>query len=103
MTLILRKIRMPRNSMNLTHMELINRRIAVMDSTAITHCMENNMPILVVNMWDPHALVAALRGEASGHWCIVNLLEIHDWCYVASGCFSKEKMIGENFLSCFCC
>jgi uridylate kinase len=50
----------------LTYIEVINRRLQVMDSTAITHCMENKIPILVVNLWDPHALLAALRGEAVG-------------------------------------
>ncbi len=24
-----------------------------MDSTAVTLCMENNLPILVLNLWDP--------------------------------------------------
>jgi uridylate kinase len=28
--------------------------------------MENKIPILVVNLWDPLALLAALRGEAVG-------------------------------------
>ncbi len=50
----------------LTYIEVINRRLQVMDSTAITHCMENKIPILVVNLWDPNALLAALRGEAVG-------------------------------------
>jgi uridylate kinase len=50
----------------MTHIEFLNRRIAVMDSTAVTLCMENNLPILVLNLWDPTALVAALRGEAVG-------------------------------------
>lgn len=50
----------------MTHLEFLNRRIAVMDSTAVTLCMENNMPILVLNLWDPHALVAALKGEEVG-------------------------------------
>jgi len=50
----------------LKYIDVINRRLAVMDSTAITHCMENKIPILVVNLWDPHALLAALRGEAVG-------------------------------------
>lgn len=51
---------------SLTYIDVINRRLEVMDSTAITHCMENKLPILVVNMWDNHALLAALRGEAVG-------------------------------------
>ena len=50
----------------MTHLEFLNRRIAVMDSTAVTLCMENKMPILVLNLWDPHALVAALKGEEVG-------------------------------------
>ena len=50
----------------LNYIDVINRRLAVMDSTAITHCMENKLPILVVNMWDNHALLAALRGEPVG-------------------------------------
>jgi uridylate kinase len=50
----------------LTHIEFLNRRIAVMDSTAVTLCMENNLPILVLNLWDPDALVAALRGAVVG-------------------------------------
>ena len=50
----------------LNYIDVINRRLAVMDSTAITHCMENKLPILVVNMWDNHALLAALRGERVG-------------------------------------
>jgi uridylate kinase len=50
----------------MTHIEFLNRRIAVMDSTAVTLCMENNLPILVLNLWDPHALVAALKGEEVG-------------------------------------
>ena len=50
----------------MTHLDFLNRRLTVMDSTAVTLCMENNLPILVLNLWDPHALVAALRGEAVG-------------------------------------
>lgn len=50
----------------LNYIEVINRRLGVMDSTAITLCMENKLPILVVNLWDNHALLAALRGEVVG-------------------------------------
>jgi uridylate kinase len=50
----------------MTHIEFLNRRIAVMDSTAVTLCMENHLPILVLNLWDPPALVAALKGEVVG-------------------------------------
>jgi uridylate kinase len=37
-----------------------------MDSTAITHCMENNIPLLVLNLWDEIALKNAMYGEAVG-------------------------------------
>ncbi|MBI5954848.1 MAG: UMP kinase [Chloroflexi bacterium] len=50
----------------LSYIEVLNRRLEVMDSTAISLCMENNVPILVLNLWDTTALLAALRGEAVG-------------------------------------
>jgi len=50
----------------LNYIEVLNRRLEVMDSTAITLCMENNLPILVLNLWDSNALLGALRGEAVG-------------------------------------
>ena len=50
----------------LTYIDLLNRRLEVMDSTAITLCMENNLPILVLNLWDSKALHRALRGEHVG-------------------------------------
>ena len=37
-----------------------------MDSTAISLCMDNNMPILVLDLWQPHSLERALAGEAIG-------------------------------------
>jgi uridylate kinase len=50
----------------LTYMDVINRRLEVMDSTAISLCMDNALPILVLNLWDPTALERALRGEKVG-------------------------------------
>ena len=50
----------------LGYIEVLNRRLEVMDSTAITLCMENNMPILVLNLWDSKALISALYGEPVG-------------------------------------
>lgn len=51
---------------HLTYIEVLNRRLEVMDSTAISLCMENNLPILVLNLWDESALPRALRGEPVG-------------------------------------
>jgi uridylate kinase len=50
----------------LKYIDLVNRRLAVMDSTAVTLCMENNLPILVLNLWDPKALMDALHGKKVG-------------------------------------
>ncbi len=50
----------------LTYMETINRRLEVMDSTAISLCMDNHLPILVLNLWHPDALRQALHGEPVG-------------------------------------
>jgi uridylate kinase len=51
---------------HLSYIETINRRLEVMDSTAITLCMENKLPILVLNLWDADALRLALLGENRG-------------------------------------
>jgi uridylate kinase len=50
----------------LSYIEVLNRRLEVMDSTAISLCMENDLPILVLNLWDPQSLERALRGEKVG-------------------------------------
>jgi uridylate kinase len=50
----------------MTHIDFLSRRLTVMDSTAVTLCMENNLPILVLNFWDTQALTSALRGETVG-------------------------------------
>jgi uridylate kinase len=51
---------------NITYIDTLNRRLQVMDSTAISLCMENNLPILVLNLWDESALRNALLGQAVG-------------------------------------
>jgi uridylate kinase len=51
---------------HLTYIETLNRRLEVMDSTAISLCMENNLPILVLDLWNPDAIRQALWGESVG-------------------------------------
>jgi uridylate kinase len=51
---------------HLTYIEWLNRRLEVMDSTAITLCMENDLPILVLDLWDPAALQLGLTGAPVG-------------------------------------
>jgi len=50
----------------LSYMETINRRLEVMDSTAISLCMDNHLPILVLNLWQPDVLCRAVKGEEVG-------------------------------------
>jgi uridylate kinase len=50
----------------LSYIDVLNRRLKVMDGTAITHCMEHKIPILVLNLWDQTALTRALYGEKVG-------------------------------------
>ena len=50
----------------LTYMEVIERRLKVMDTTAITMCMDNDIPIRVFNMTVPGNIAAAIRGDKVG-------------------------------------
>ena len=50
----------------LSYIDYLNRRLQVMDSTAVSLCMDNKLPILVLSLWDPQALLRALRGEEVG-------------------------------------
>ena len=51
---------------NLSYIDVLNRRLDVMDSTAISLCMDNEMPILVLNLWDQKALRDVLDGKDVG-------------------------------------
>ena len=50
----------------LSYIDTLNRRLEVMDSTAISLCMENNLPILVLDFWQEEALTKALQGKPVG-------------------------------------
>ena len=49
-----------------SHMEVISRGLQVMDSTAITFCMENALPIIVFDVTEPGNIIKALTGEQIG-------------------------------------
>jgi uridylate kinase len=51
---------------HLTYIDALNRRLEVMDSTAISLCMDNQLPILVLDMWKSDSLTKALKGQAIG-------------------------------------
>ncbi|GAB4574145.1 MAG: UMP kinase [Anaerolineae bacterium] len=50
----------------LSYEEALERKLSIMDLTAFTLCMENNMPIIVLDFWAEGALEAAVRGEQVG-------------------------------------
>ncbi len=48
------------------YMDILSRGLKVMDSTAISLCMDNHLPLVVFNVGVPGNLVRLLRGEAVG-------------------------------------
>jgi len=50
----------------LTYLEVVQRRLKVMDSTAITLCMENKLPIYVFNITKQNTLKQVVLGDNIG-------------------------------------
>jgi uridylate kinase len=50
----------------ISHMDAVSRRLRVMDLTALTLCMENNLPIYVFNMDDEANIDRIVCGERVG-------------------------------------
>jgi uridylate kinase len=50
----------------LDYMHAISEQLGVMDTTAVTMCMENDLPIRVFNMTTPGNIARAVRGEEIG-------------------------------------
>jgi uridylate kinase len=61
-----RKVPGARKYDRLTYLDILNKRLAVMDSTAISMCMEHNLPLVVFRLEEEGALTRAIRGEAVG-------------------------------------
>jgi uridylate kinase len=51
---------------HLTYIDALKQRLNVMDSTAFSLCMDNNVPIMVFNLGDDHAIYKAVMGEKVG-------------------------------------
>lgn len=49
-----------------THMEVIQKRLKVMDSTAASLCMENKIPIIVLDLTKPGNIKKAVMGKEVG-------------------------------------
>jgi uridylate kinase len=50
----------------LSYIDFLNLRLRVMDSTAVSLCMENNMPIVVLNLWQEDSVKRLVKGESIG-------------------------------------
>lgn len=50
----------------ITHREALERGLRVMDSTALSLCMDNRLPIIVFNMTQPENIRRVLQGERVG-------------------------------------
>ncbi len=50
----------------LSYKEVLNRGLGVMDSTATSLCMDNNIPIRVFGLDDPQNIIRVLNGEEIG-------------------------------------
>ncbi|HPI22723.1 MAG TPA: uridine monophosphate kinase, partial [Spirochaetota bacterium] len=50
----------------LTHLDIIQRQLRVMDLTAISLCMDNRMPIVVCDIFHEQSLAKIIHGERIG-------------------------------------
>lgn len=50
----------------LTHLQALNLRLEVMDTTALSLCLENKLPIIVFDLQAPQSIERAVLGESFG-------------------------------------
>jgi uridylate kinase len=50
----------------ISYLQVLEKRLQVMDATAISLCMDNQLPILVFNLRTPGNLRRAVLGEPVG-------------------------------------
>lgn len=50
----------------ITYIDVLNKNLKVMDSTAISLCKENNIPLIVFALSEPENMVKAIKGEKVG-------------------------------------
>ncbi len=50
----------------LTHFEALNKRLEVMDATALSLCLENKLPIIVFDLQAPRSIERAVIGDSIG-------------------------------------
>jgi len=66
MTLILLKIRRQKKFTELSYIDVLNQGLGVMDSTAASLCMDNNIPLLVFGISTSGNIKRAVMGECIG-------------------------------------
>lgn len=49
----------------LTYIQILEKRLRIMDSTAISLCMENHLPVIVFNIFKRNALKNVVQGKGS--------------------------------------
>jgi len=52
----------------LDYFDVLSRKLKVLDSTAITMCMDNRLPIVVFDLKTPGNLMRVILGEPIGTW-----------------------------------
>jgi len=55
-----------RKFLRLSYLDALNRRLQVMDSTALSLCMENSLPIVVFNLRMPRSIELAASRKDNG-------------------------------------
>lgn len=50
----------------ISYIDALNMRLRIMDSTAFSLCMENNLPIVVLNLWQKDSVKRFILGESVG-------------------------------------
>ena len=48
------------------YLDVLNRHLEVMDSSALTLCMDHNIPIIVFNLFNPNSINQILEGKVLG-------------------------------------
>ena len=51
---------------SLTYVDVLTKRLRVMDATAISMCMDHNLPVIVFDMFQPRNLRRVVKGEKLG-------------------------------------
>lgn len=50
----------------ISYIDFLNLRLRVMDSTAVSLCMDNDLPIVVLNLWQKDSVKRLVKGESVG-------------------------------------